>query len=133
MGTQCKVYVWGNGILLIQHDAWKDPWINSKMCKIEYFKPTFLEELKHRRLIVGVYVRRDHWSFYHWNHQLAKLTGVVDNGEVSLNLARLGGLGLDEVGRLAEMVGIQLLSEGLVSGLGEHRLFLKDGEKTQGL
>ena len=60
-------------------------------------------------------------------------TGVMDNGEVRFRLTGLGGLGLDEARRLAEMVGIQLFSEGLVSGLGEHRLFLKDGENTQGL
>jgi hypothetical protein len=57
----------------------------------------------------------------------------VHNGEVSLNLARLGRLGLLEVGRFAQMLSLQLLSEGLISSLGEHRLFLKDGENTQGL
>jgi hypothetical protein len=55
------------------------------------------------------------------------------DGEVSLNLARLGKLGLLEVRMLAQMLSVQLLSEGLISSLGEHRLLLKDGEDTQGL
>lgn len=59
--------------------------------------------------------------------------GVMHNGEVSLLLTRLGRLGLLEVGMLAQMLSPQLLSEGLISSLGEHRLLLKDGEDTQGL
>lgn len=59
--------------------------------------------------------------------------GVVTNGEVGSLLAGLWWLGLLEVGRLAQVVVHQLLLKGLVSGLGEHRLFLKDGEDTHGL
>ncbi len=59
--------------------------------------------------------------------------GVVDDGKVGLSLARLRRLGLDEVGRLAQVVVLQLLLKGLVSGLGEHTLFLKDGQDAEGL
>lgn len=56
--------------------------------------------------------------------------GVVDDGEVGLRLAGLGSFGLDEARRLAKVVGVQLLSEGFVSGLREHGLFLQDGKET---
>lgn len=59
--------------------------------------------------------------------------GIVTNGEVGSLLAGLWRLGLLEVGRLAQVVVHQLLLKGLVGGLGEHRLFLKDGEDTHGL
>ena len=65
--------------------------------------------------------------------EAAYSSGVVDDGEVSLNLARLGGLGLDEAVGLAQVLSLQLVLKGLVSGLGEHRLFLKDGQDTHGL
>jgi len=55
---------------------------------------------------------------------------VVNNGKVVVRLAGLWRLGLDEATRLSEMVVVQLLLEGLVSSLGEHGLFLKDGEET---
>jgi len=57
--------------------------------------------------------------------------GVVDDGEVTLRLAWLGRLGLDEAGRLAQMVGLQLLLKRLVSSLREHGLFLEDGEEAK--
>lgn len=55
------------------------------------------------------------------------------NGEVSSNLARLWRFRLLEVGGLAQVVVHQLLFKGLIGGLGEHRLFFKDGEDTQWL
>jgi len=55
------------------------------------------------------------------------------DGEVSRLLARLGRLRLQIVGTFAEMVVVQFLLEGLISGLGEHRLFLKNGEDTHRL
>jgi len=57
----------------------------------------------------------------------------VTNGEVGWLLAGLGRLGLLEVGRFAEVVVHQLLFKGFVGSLGEHRLFLKDGQDTHGL
>merc|ERR1719159_595123 len=57
-------------------------------------------------------------------------TGVVRDGEVSV-LVRLG-LGLQEDGQLAQG-SLQLLLEGLVSGLGEERLLLEDSPDTHGL
>lgn len=55
------------------------------------------------------------------------------DGEVSCLLARFGWFRLQIVGTLAEMVVVQFLLEGLVGGLGEHRLFLKNGEDTHRL
>lgn len=55
------------------------------------------------------------------------------DGKVGCLLTRLGRLGLQIVGTLAEMVVVQFLLEGLVGGLREHRLFLKDGQDTHGL
>lgn len=55
------------------------------------------------------------------------------DGEVGFNLSSLWWSRLDEVGRLTQVVDLQLLLEGLVGGLREHRLFLKDGEHTHGL
>lgn len=60
-------------------------------------------------------------------------SGVMAEGEVGLRLSGLRGLGLLEVVRLAEMVLDQLVGEGLVGGLGEHRLFLEDGQDAEGL
>merc|ERR1719458_1527582 len=57
--------------------------------------------------------------------------GVVDDGEVRVGV-RAGGR-LRELGPLAQQVGHQLLSKGGVSGLGEERLLLKDGEEGHGL
>lgn len=57
----------------------------------------------------------------------------MGNSKVSLLAARLGGLRLDEAVGLAQVVVVQLVSKGLVSGLGEHRLFLQDGQDTHGL
>merc|ERR1719166_170389 len=57
-------------------------------------------------------------------------TGVVRDGEVSVLVSL--GLGLQEDGQLAQG-SLQLLLEGLVSGLGEERLLLKDGPDTHGL
>lgn len=55
------------------------------------------------------------------------------DGEVSLLLTGLRGLGLDEARRFAQMVVVQLVAEGLISGFREHRLFLEDGHNTHGL
>merc|ERR1719510_1883384 len=57
--------------------------------------------------------------------------GVVDDGEMRIGIG--AGVGLGEVGPLAEQVGHQLLSKCLVGGLGEERLLLKDGEQAHGL
>merc|ERR1712045_366639 len=43
------------------------------------------------------------------------------------------GVGLGKVGPLAQQVGVELLAEGLVSGLGEEGLLLKDGKEGHGL
>lgn len=55
------------------------------------------------------------------------------DGEVSGLATRLGWLRLQERSRLAQVVVVQLLNEGLVGGFREHRLLLKDGEDTHGL
>lgn len=55
------------------------------------------------------------------------------DGEVGRLLARFGRLGFQIVGTLAEMIVVQFFLEGLVGGLGEHRLFLKNGEDTHRL
>ena len=52
---------------------------------------------------------------------------------MGLDAARLGRLGLDEVGRLAQVVVLQLLLERLVGGFGEHGLFLQDRQHAHGL
>merc|ERR1711994_830614 len=57
-------------------------------------------------------------------------TGVVRDGKVSVLVSL--GLRLQEHGQLAQG-GLQLLLEGLVSGLGEERLLLQDGPDTHGL
>merc|ERR1719323_435986 len=57
-------------------------------------------------------------------------TSVVRDGEVSILVSL--GLGLQEDGELAKG-SLQLLLKGLVSGLGEERLLLKDGPDTHGL
>ena len=57
--------------------------------------------------------------------------GVVDDGEVRVGVR--AGVRLGELGPLAQQVGHQLLSKGGVSGLGEERLLLKDGEEGHGL
>ena len=55
-------------------------------------------------------------------------SGVVVQLEVLLVLGVLVGLGLSEGLRLAEMVVVQLLHEGLVGSLREHALLLQDGQ-----
>merc|ERR1712226_1342433 len=57
--------------------------------------------------------------------------GVVDDSEVRIGVG--AGVGLGELGPLAQQVGHQLLSEGGISGLGEERLLLKDGQEGHGL
>merc|ERR1719394_893571 len=57
---------------------------------------------------------------------------VVNNTKVSIGVTHLG-VGLAEVGLLAKQVVKKLLSEGLISGLGEERLFFKDGQQAHGL
>merc|ERR1719322_1397749 len=58
--------------------------------------------------------------------------GVMDNTKVGIGVTHLG-VGLAEVGLLSEQVVEQLGSEGLISGLGEERLLLKDGQQAHGL
>merc|ERR1719312_201954 len=58
--------------------------------------------------------------------------GIMDNTKVSIGVTQLG-IGLAEVGLLAKQVVKKLLSEGLISGFGEERLFLKDGQQAHGL
>merc|ERR1719392_627330 len=58
--------------------------------------------------------------------------GIMDNTKVSIGVTHLG-VGLAEVGLLAKQVVKQLLSERLISGLGEERLLLKDGQQAHGL
>jgi hypothetical protein len=54
--------------------------------------------------------------------------------KVGLSLSSLLRLAwLAEVRGLAQMVAVQLVQEGLVSSLGEHALFLQDGQDTHGL
>merc|ERR1719312_79080 len=57
---------------------------------------------------------------------------VVNNTKVSIGVTQLG-IRLAEVGLLAKQVVKKLLSEGLISRLGEERLFLKDGQQAHGL
>merc|ERR1719174_2898937 len=57
--------------------------------------------------------------------------GVVDDGKVRVGVGT--GVGLGELSPLAQQVGQQLLSKGGVSGLGEERLLLKDGQEGHGL
>ena len=53
--------------------------------------------------------------------------GVVNDGKVRIRVR--SGVGLGEVGPLAEQVGVELLTERSVSGLGEQGLFLKDSKE----
>merc|ERR1719412_306673 len=57
--------------------------------------------------------------------------GVVDDGKVRIRVR--AGVGLSEVGPLAQQVLVELGAEGLVSGLGEERILLKDGKEAHGL
>merc|ERR1719412_3519806 len=57
--------------------------------------------------------------------------GVVDDGKVRIRVRP--GVGLGKVGSLAQQVLVELGAEGLVSGLGEEGLLLKDGKETHGL
>merc|ERR1712015_147358 len=57
--------------------------------------------------------------------------GVVNDSEMRIWVR--AGVGLSELGPLAQQVGHQLLSEGGIGGLGEERLLLKDGEEGHGL
>ena len=60
--------------------------------------------------------------------------GVVMKLEVSLDLAGLLGLAGFAVGLgFTQVSGVEFVDEGLVGGLGEHALFLKDGQQTHGL
>merc|ERR1719412_1838141 len=56
--------------------------------------------------------------------------GVVDDGEMGVGIGPRVGLG--KVGPLSEEVIHQLGSKGLIGGLGEERLLLKDGEQAHG-
>merc|ERR1711963_30828 len=58
--------------------------------------------------------------------------GIVNNTKVSIGVTHLG-VGLAEVGAFAHQVVKQLTFESIVSGLGEKRLFLKDGQQAHGL
>merc|ERR1712223_1123395 len=57
--------------------------------------------------------------------------GVVDDGKVRIRVR--AGVGLGKVGSLAQQVLVELGLEGLISGLGEERLLLKDGKEAHGL
>merc|ERR1719323_898685 len=57
--------------------------------------------------------------------------GVVDDGKVRIRVR--SGVGLGKVGPLAQQVVVELGTEGLVSGLGEERLLLEDGQQSHGL
>merc|ERR1719150_2567060 len=56
---------------------------------------------------------------------------VVDDGEMRIRVR--AGVGLGKVGSLAQQILVELGLEGLVSGLGEERLLLKDGKEAHGL
>merc|ERR1712209_239751 len=56
----------------------------------------------------------------------------MDNTKVSIGVTHLG-VGLTEVGALAHQIVKQLVLEGLICGLGEERLLLKDGQQAHGL
>merc|ERR1719422_1753131 len=58
--------------------------------------------------------------------------GIMDNTKVSIGVTHLG-VGLAEVGAFAHQVVKQLAFECFVSGLGEKRLLLKDGQQAHGL
>merc|ERR1719150_3197899 len=64
------------------------------------------------------------------SHIVVDNTGVMRDAKVSI-LVSLGG-GLQEHRQLAKG-SLQLLLKGLVSGLGEERLLLKNGPDTHGL
>merc|ERR1719239_484432 len=55
--------------------------------------------------------------------------GVVDDGKVRVG----AGVGLGELGPLAQKVGHEFLGEGGIGGFGEEGLLLKDGEEGHGL
>merc|ERR1712079_696756 len=57
--------------------------------------------------------------------------GVVDDGKVRIRVR--AGVGFGKVGSLAQQVLVELGLEGLISGLGEERLLLKDGKEAHGL
>merc|ERR1712079_903749 len=57
--------------------------------------------------------------------------GVVDDGKMRIRVRT--GVGLGKVGSLAQQILMELGLEGLVSGLGEERLLLKDGKEAHGL
>merc|ERR1719336_3138364 len=56
---------------------------------------------------------------------------VVNDGKVRIRVR--AGVGLGKVGSLAQQVLVELGLEGLISGLGEERLLLKDGKEAHGL
>ena len=57
--------------------------------------------------------------------------GVVDDGKVRVGVG--AGVGLGELGPLAQKVGHEFLGEGGIGRLGEEGLLLKDGEEGHGL
>merc|ERR1719210_1913819 len=57
--------------------------------------------------------------------------GVVNDGKVRIRVR--AGVGLGKVGPLAQQVLVELGAEGLVSGLREERLLLKDSKEAHGL
>merc|ERR1712241_649210 len=57
--------------------------------------------------------------------------GVVDDGKMRIRVRT--GVGLGKVGSLAQQVLMELGLEGLIGGLGEERLLLKDGKEAHGL
>merc|ERR1719330_1761148 len=57
--------------------------------------------------------------------------GIMNNSKVRIGIGP--GVSLGKVGPLAQQVGVELLAECLVSGLGEEGLLLKDGQESHGL
>merc|ERR1711971_1114146 len=57
--------------------------------------------------------------------------GIMNNSKVRIGIGP--GVGLGKVGPLAQHVGVELLAEGGVSGLGEEGLLLKDDKESHGL
>ena len=66
-------------------------------------------------------------------HVVHDSSSIVIQLKVSLILGCLANFGLPKVGRFAQVVLIQHSLQGLIGGLGEHALFLQNGQDTQRL
>ncbi|OAD59362.1 hypothetical protein WN48_09193 [Eufriesea mexicana] len=67
------------------------------------------------------------------NGQIAYVSGIMADSEVSSLLARFRWLGLQIVRALAKVIVVQFFLESLISGFREHRFFFKDGQDTHRL